>query len=93
MAKRRRRQPELVGGFGEGQHPLLLGGRQVLRRVVGNPGRFELGVGSTHAARRLRPGKRLVREAALLAGGLATSNPANSESCPLTVPSRATLGL
>ena len=40
MTKRRRRQPELVGGFGEGQHPLLLGGRKVLRRVVGDSSRL-----------------------------------------------------
>ena len=53
MAKRRRRQPELVGGFGEGQHRSVLGSRQVLRRVVDDPSRLELGVRSPKSAGRL----------------------------------------
>ena len=55
MAKGRRRQPELVGGFGEGQHPLLLGGGQVLRRLVGDPSSLELRVRGAQSARRLDP--------------------------------------
>jgi len=53
MAKRRSRQPELVGGFGEGQHRSVLGGGQVLRRLVGDPGRLKFGVRSPQSAGRL----------------------------------------
>jgi len=55
MAKGRRRQPELVGGFGEGQHRLVLGGGQVLRRLVGHQSRLEFGVCGPEASRRLDP--------------------------------------
>jgi hypothetical protein len=55
VAKRRGRQPELVGGFGEGQHRLFLGGGQILRRLVGDPRRLELGVRGPQSARRLDP--------------------------------------
>jgi hypothetical protein len=45
VAKRRSCQPESGGSLGEGQHCSVLGGRQVLRRVVSDLGRCELGVG------------------------------------------------
>ena len=50
MTKRRSRQPELGGGLAEGQHPLLLGGRKVLRRVVGDSSRLEFGLRSPQPA-------------------------------------------
>ena len=55
MAKRRSRQPELVGGFGEGQHPSALGGRQILRRVIGDASRLEVGVRSPKSSSVLDP--------------------------------------
>ncbi len=45
MAKRRGRQPELVGGFGEGQHRSVLGRWQILRRLVGDPSSLEFSAG------------------------------------------------
>ena len=49
------RQPELVGGLAEGQHGLVLGGRQILCCVVGDPRRLELGVRGPQATSRLDP--------------------------------------
>jgi len=53
MAKGGSRQPELVGGFAERQHHSVLGRGQVLRRLVGDPSRLELGVCGTQSAGRL----------------------------------------
>ena len=55
MAKCRRRQPELDRGFAKGQHRSVLGGGQVLRRVVRDPGRLEFGVRRPQSAGRLDP--------------------------------------
>ena len=50
MAKGRGRQPKLVGGLGEREHRSELGGRLILRPLVGDAGRFEFGVRETEPA-------------------------------------------
>jgi hypothetical protein len=55
MAKGGRRQPESGGGFGKGQHASVFGREQVLRRVVGDPRRLEVGVRGAQASGRLDP--------------------------------------
>jgi hypothetical protein len=68
MAKRRGRKPELAGSLGEGQHRSVLGGRQVLRGLVGDPSSRELGAGGPKSSGRLDPvPERIAREKAVQA--------------------------
>jgi hypothetical protein len=53
VAKGRSRQPELGGSLGEGQPGSVLGRGEILRGLVGDAGRLELGVRSTKSPGRL----------------------------------------
>jgi len=53
MALHRNRQRDLDGGPGEGQAGSVLWRREILRGLVGDPGRLELGVRSTKSSGRL----------------------------------------
>ena len=53
MAKRRGRHPELGGSLGERQHRSVLGGREILRRLIGDPSSLEFGVRGPKSSRRL----------------------------------------
>jgi len=52
MAEREGSQPESGGNLGERQHRSVFGGRQVLRRVVGDPGGLEVSVRGTKSSGR-----------------------------------------